>query len=89
MKVSTTLTVNGKPPIDLGSDPSLSAGAVEALLPDGKKDGSGSLMANLAARYIEGGTERRGNARYRLAYRWTGGGLFGGKSLRLKGMTRG
>lgn len=86
---SLTLAVTGKPPIDLGSDPSLSAGAVEALLPDGKKDGSGSIMATLAARYIEGGTERHNSARYRLAYRWTGGGLFGGKSLRLTGMTRG
>lgn len=86
---SLTVTVVGKPPIDLGSDPSLSAGAIEGLLPDGKKDGNGALEANLTARYIEGGTERRSSARYRLAYRWTGGGLFGGKSLRLTGMTRG
>lgn len=86
---SLSLAFPGKPPIDLGSDPSLSTGSVESLLPDGKKDGSGALLVTLTARYIEAGTERSSAARYRLNYRWVGGGLFGGKSLRLIGMTRG
>ena len=86
---SLTLTVSGHPPIDLGSDPALFAGAVEALLPDGKKEGTGTLTATLDARYIEGGTERRATGRYRLGYRWVGGGLLGGHSLRLSGLTRG
>ena len=86
---SLTLIVAGKPPIDLGSDPSLSADSVQRLIPDGKKDGAGVLPAQLDARYIEAGTERRSTARYRLTYRWTDGGLLSGHSLRLTGLTRG
>lgn len=86
---SLTLTVPGKPPIDLGGDPSLTADSIQRFLPDGKKDGTGALSATLDARYIEAGTERRSTARYRLTYRWVGGGLLGGRSLRLTGLTRG
>ena len=86
---SLTLTVPGKPPIDLGSDPSLTADAIQRLIPDGKKQGSGALSATLDARYIEAGTERRATARYRLTYRWTDGGLLSGSSLRLTGLKRG
>ena len=86
---SLTLTVPGKPPVDLGSDPDLAASAVQALLPDGKKDGTGALTATFAARYIEAGTEHRSTSRYRLTYRWTDGGLLSGRSLRLTGLTRG
>ena len=68
----------------------MSASAVEGLLnPARKKEGTGSLRVNFAARYIEGGIERRGGGAYWIAYRWTEGGLFGGHSLRLTGMTRG
>ena len=85
-----TLTAPGKPALDLGSEPQLSASAVEGLLnPARKKEGTGSLRVNFAARYIEGGIERRGGGAYWIAYRWTDGGLFGGHSLRLTGMTRG
>ena len=85
---SLTMTVAGKPPVDLGSDPSLSAGAVEALLPGSKKEGSGIVQATLDARYIEAGTERRSSARYRLGYHWVSAGILGGHSLRLTGLTR-
>ena len=84
-----SLTTAGKPAIDLGSDPDLSASAVEGLLTNPKKDGTGSLRVTFAARYIEAGAERRSSARYWLAYRWVGGGLFGGHSLRLTALTRG
>ena len=85
-----TLTAPGKPALDLGGEPQLSASAVEGLLnPARKKEGTGSLRVNFAARYIEGGIERRGGGAYWIAYRWTEGGLFGGHSLRLTGMTRG
>ena len=59
------------------------------LNPARKKEGTGSLRVNFAARYIEGGIERRGGGPYWIAYRWTEGGLFGGHSFRLTGMTRG
>ena len=85
-----TLTAPGKPALDLGGEPRLSASAFEGLLnPARKKEGTGSLRVNFAARYIEGGIERRGGGAYWIAYRWTDGGLFGGHSLRLTGMTRG
>lgn len=86
---SLTLAVFGKPPIDLGGDPSLTADAIQRLIPAGKKDGNGALPVTLGARYIEAGTERRSTARYRLTYRWTDGGLLSGPSLRLTGLTRG
>lgn len=85
-----TLTAPGKPALDLGSDPTLTASAVEGLINSArKKEGTGSLRVTFAARYIDGGTERRGGGAYWIAYRWTDGGLFGGHSLRLTGMTRG
>lgn len=86
---SLTLTAPGKPPIELGGELTLSASAVEALLPDAKKEGAGSLLITIDAHYIEAGNERRGGGRYRLAYRWADGGLFGGQSLRLTRLTRG
>ena len=85
---SLTLSVTGKSPVDLGSDPTLPASAVEALLPDAKRDGSGVIIVTLDARYIEAGKERRGGGRYRIAYRWVGAGLFGGHAVRLTGLTR-
>lgn len=84
-----TLIAVGKPAIDLGSDPVLSATAVEQLLPNGTKDGTGALQVTLDARYIEAGTERHLSARYKISYRWTDGGLLSGHSLRLTGLTRG
>jgi len=85
-----TISVPGKPPLELGSDPNLAASQVESLLPDGaSKRGAGTLAISIDARYIEAGTDRRGGGRYRLGYSWIDGGLFGGHSLRLTGLTRG
>ncbi len=84
-----TLSAPGKTPLDFGSEPSLTASAVEGLLPEGKKAGNGAIRVTVSARYIEAGSERTGGGHYRIAYRWAGGGLFGGHSLRLTGFTRG
>ena len=43
------------------------------------------MPVRIAARYVEMGTDRRGGGTYVLRYRWEGGGLFGGRSLRLVG----
>ncbi|WP_309603008.1 hypothetical protein [Sphingomonas sp.] len=86
---SLTVAAAGKPLLDLGNDPMLTSDAVERLLPEGKKDGIGALQVTLDARYIEAGSERRSNARYRIPYRWRAGGLIGGPTLRLTGLTRG
>jgi hypothetical protein len=34
------------------------------------------------------GKDKTSTDNYRLGYRWEGGGLFGGRSLRLTGLTR-
>lgn len=87
---SLTLTVAGKPPIALGSDGRLAASDIEAAVPPPTKDQrSGTIPVNIAARYVEAGKDRRGGGNYRLSYRWESGGLFGGRSLRLTGFSRG
>ena len=87
---SLTLTITGKPPIELGSDGRLSASSVEsAVQPPAKDKRSGAVPVTVAARYIELGKDRRGGGAYRLSYRWESGGLFGGHSLRLTGFSRG
>ena len=88
---SLTLTIAGTPPLELGSDGELNASDVEAALKnrDGEpKDKTLSLPVKISARYVEAGTDRRGGGNYRLRYRWEGGGLFGGRSLRLVGLSR-
>jgi hypothetical protein len=87
---SLTLTIQGSPPIDIGSDGRLSAGDVEALFKDRDRDrkGAGKVLVRIAAHYVEMGAERRGGGTYLLRYRWEGGGLFGGRSLRLVALSR-
>jgi hypothetical protein len=84
---SLTVTIAGRA-IDVGSDGRLSAGDVEPALKDKKSEGVRKASVRVAARYVEAGTERRANGTYVLSYRWEGGGLFGGRSLRLVGLSR-
>jgi len=86
---SLTLTIKGASPIELGSDGKLDASSVESAI--GDKDaakGAHSLPVRITARYVEMGKDRRGGGSYALRYRWEGGGLFGGRSLRLTGFGR-
>ena len=85
-----TLTVKGSSPIQMGSDGVLDASDVESVLPGRGKDekGSQSIPVRIQARYVEAGADRRGGGNYVLRYRWEGGGLFGGRSLRLTGLSR-
>ena len=46
------------------------------------------LNVRIAARYVEAGADKAATGSYTLTYRWEGGGLFGGKSLRLVGLSR-
>jgi hypothetical protein len=87
---SLTLTITGSPPIEIGSDGRLGADDVESALKDRDRDrkGAGKVPVRIAARYVEMGAERRGGGTYTLRYRWEGGGLFGGRSLRLVGLSR-
>ena len=85
---SLTVTIKGKPPIEVGSDGRLSASDLEAAV---GKDGDGKdgrVGARIDARYVEAGEDRRATRNYTLRYRWEGGGLFGGRSLRIAGLSR-
>jgi hypothetical protein len=88
---SLRLTINGASPIDVGSDGRLSASDVEAALKGREKeakDVTHSVAVRIDARYVESGSDRRGGGAYVLRYKWEGGGLFGGRSLRLVGLAR-
>jgi hypothetical protein len=85
---SLTLTAAGKPPIELGSEPELAASSLQALIPAGRKEGTGTLKIEIDARFIEAGTPRRAKGQYQINYRWVGGGLFAGKTVRLTGFSR-
>jgi hypothetical protein len=87
---SLTLTLPGGKTIETGSDGNLDAGSVESALGDSGKDSKGvqSVPVRIAARYVEAGADKKASGNYRLSYRWEGGGLFGGHSLRLVGLSR-
>ena len=86
---SLTMTVPGKAPIEVGSDGRLAASDVEAALTNDKdRKGSGKAAIRIAARYVEMGKERRTSGTYAVRYHWEGGGLFGGRSLRLDSFSR-
>ncbi len=88
---SLTVTIKGAPPIEIGSDGKLDASDLESALKDRGKDRKGnlSLPIRIDVRYVEAGSDRRRSAPYQLRYRWEGGGLFGGRSIRLTGLTKG
>jgi hypothetical protein len=86
---SATLSANGRS-VDIGSDGALSAAEVQSLVGEPNKDEkAGSIPVKVAARYVEAGEDRRGGGTYRIRYRWEGGGLFGGRALRVTGWSRG
>lgn len=85
---SLTITIAGSPPIEVGSDGKLSTGDVQSALKDSDRKGTGKVPVRIAARYVELGADRRGGGAYVLRYRWEGGGLFGGRSLRLVSLAR-
>lgn len=76
--------------VDVGGDGIVQASdleaAAKALDPDRKDEGS--LRVTINARYVEAGVERRSSRSYAIGYRWDGGGLFGGRSLRITAFRR-
>ena len=85
---SLTLTIAGRS-IEIGSDGRLDASEVQAAVRDDKdRKGAKTAPVQISARYVEAGTDRRSSGRYSLRYRWEGGGLFGGRSVRLVGLSR-
>jgi hypothetical protein len=88
---SLTLSITGASPIEVGSDGRLSASDVEAALKkrEAEPKGPHSVPVHIDARYVEMGKDRRDAGTYTLRYRWDGGGLFGGRSLKRSGLARG
>jgi hypothetical protein len=89
---SATVTIKGATPIDVGSDGRLGADDVQAALKNREKepkDVSLRLPVRIDARYVEAGSDKHGGGAYVVRYKWEGGGLFGGRSLHLLGMSRG
>ncbi|MEO7278153.1 MAG: hypothetical protein ABIW33_09050 [Sphingomicrobium sp.] len=88
---SLKIVLPGGTTIESGSEGELSADQFDAALKARDKElkGSHSVPVQVAARYVEMGQERTSSRTYRLAYRWDGGGLFGGHSVRLTSLSRG
>ena len=87
---SLTITVQGAKPIELGSDGELNARDLESALGEKAAGDKGTHRASvrIAARYVEAGADKSATGSYVISYRWEGGGLFGGRSLRLVGLSR-
>jgi hypothetical protein len=88
---SLTVTIKGASSIEAGSDGRISARDIESALKDGPKESKEAVQrvpVRINAHYVEGGADRRGGGNYVLRYKWEGGGLFGGRSLRLVGLSR-
>jgi hypothetical protein len=86
-----TVTIKGASPIEVGSDGRLSASDVAAALKGHEKeakDVAHSVPVRIDARYVEMGKDRRGGGSYVLRYKWEGGGIFGGRSLHILGLSR-
>ena len=89
---SLTVTLPGASPIQIGSDGELNASDIESALTgreDEPKNRTLSVPVRIEARYVEMGKDRRSSGNYTLRYMWKGGGLFGGRSLHLVGLSRG
>ena len=69
--------------IETGSNGTLDSGEIESALPGKTEKTDGQIIATVTARYVEAGEEREASRRYAIRYRWEGGGLFSGKSLRI------
>lgn len=69
--------------VEIGSSGALSSREVQDALPDHSEKKDGQILATVTARYVEAGEERDSTRRYAIRYRWQGGGLFEGRSLRI------
>jgi hypothetical protein len=87
---SLAVALPGADAIEVGSDGQLSANDVESALGKSAVDGKGThrVRARIVAKYVEAGADKSANGSYMISYRWEGGGLFGGRSLRLVSLSR-
>ena len=88
---SLTVTLKGASPIEIGSDGRLQASDIQTALKERPKEAKGvtySVPMRIQAHYVEMGTDKSGRGNYVLRYKWEGGGLFGGRSIRLVSLSR-
>jgi hypothetical protein len=86
---SMTVGINRSYPEEIGSEGVLKAQYVESRLTGKQLDkGAHSIPVGIRARYVEMGKVRESQGTYVLRYRIEGGGLLGGRSLRLSGLGR-
>jgi hypothetical protein len=87
---SLTISLPGADAIEVGSDGQLSANDLESALGKSAADGKGThrVRARIVAKYVEAGADKSATGSYVISYRWEGGGLFGGRSLRLVSLSR-
>jgi hypothetical protein len=86
-----SLTISaGSSKVEVGSDGELDAKALESAL--GKSadagDGAHRVQVRIEAKYVEAGADKTATGSYTITYRWEGGGLLGGRSLRLVSLSR-
>jgi hypothetical protein len=88
---SLNMIIGGKSAVDVGSGGELSASDFERALGDKAGDGKGTnrVRVRVAAKYVEAGADKSATGAYIVTYRWEGGGLFGGRSLRFVSFSRG
>ena len=88
---SLDVMVAGSSAIEAGSDGRLDAGDLESALGDKAEDGKGThrIRVRIASKYVEAGADKTATGSYVIGYRWEGGGLLGGRSLRFTSFTRG
>ena len=88
---SIDVKIAGASTIEISSDGKLDASQVETALKSHENEAKSTVLRvplKLDVRYVENGADRRGGGTYVLRYKWEGGGLFGGRSLRLIGFSR-
>ena len=81
-----SLTISaGTSKVEIGSDGELEAKALENALGNSGEEGDGSrrVRVRIEAKYVEAGADKSATGSYTITYRWDGGGLLGGRSLRL------
>ena len=88
---SLNVIVGGGTAVDVGSSGELGASDFERALGDKAADGKGTnrIRVRIDTRYVEAGADKSATGSYVIGYRWESGGLFGGRSLRFTGMSKG
>ena len=76
--------------IEAGSDGRLDASDLESALGDKAEEGKGThrIRVRIASKYVEAGADKTATGSYLIGYRWEGGGLLGGRSLRFVTFSR-